>query len=270
MIRRETFQSEGVTISYLRAAGRADGPRLLLLHGSPNEAAYWRRYLEDPPGGCDVVAVDRPGFGQSGPGCAIPSLADQARLIAPLLSRAGGFGTIVAGQSQGGPIACRLAVDQPELVAALALSACPADPRTNTPNWYQRLADRPAIRALLPERWAVSAEEMMALSEELRQLAPRLSEIRCPVHVLQGQSDWLVDPADAEYLRERLTNARWLRVTRIDGARHKLPQDHEPVVRLALENLVDLVETRRPQIAARPLGATPDRALEAEPALPAL
>ncbi|HEY8503393.1 MAG TPA: hypothetical protein VIL46_02345, partial [Gemmataceae bacterium] len=63
MVRREALTAHGMKLSYLRAPGRADGPRLLLVHGSPNEAVYWKRYLEEPVAGLETVAVDRPGFG---------------------------------------------------------------------------------------------------------------------------------------------------------------------------------------------------------------
>ena len=50
-------------------AGDPHGARLILVHGTPGSATGWNDYLLDPPPGMEVVALDRPGFGDSGPAC---------------------------------------------------------------------------------------------------------------------------------------------------------------------------------------------------------
>lgn len=234
---REWLISDGTRISFLRSRGREDRPRALFIHGSPNQAIYWRAFLNDPPNHLEAVAVDRPGFGESGPGCAVPALEKQAKLISPLLVSRNGVGTILIGQSQGGPIACRMAADYADKVAGIIVSAGALDPESNLPNWYQRLANTQPFYSLLPKQWAVCVDETTPLSKELEQLAGRLKEIRCPVHILHGSHDWLVKPRNAQYLRRRLTRARDVRLTEIEKARHKLPQTHAPLVRDAIEGM---------------------------------
>ena len=55
---------------YLRRAGAADGPALVLLHGLPTSSYLWRCCLptlaESLPGWC-ILAPDLPGYGRSAP-----------------------------------------------------------------------------------------------------------------------------------------------------------------------------------------------------------
>ncbi len=54
-------------LSYL-ASGDPAGRRLVFVHGTPGDAADWAAYLHAAPAGQHRLAIDRPGFGQSGPG----------------------------------------------------------------------------------------------------------------------------------------------------------------------------------------------------------
>ncbi len=237
MYERASVCSSGTKISYLRSPGRQNRPRVLFVHGSPNAAIYWERFLNDPPADLEAVAVDRPGFGESGPGRSVPALDQQARLISPLLVTRKGIGTILVGQSQGGPIVCQMAADYPDAVAGLVVTAGALEPASNHPAWWQRLANARPFYRLLPERWATAVDEVMALEQQLEALAGRLPEIRCPVRILQGSRDWLVGPRNGAYLRDHLTGAPRVDLTRIDGAKHKIPQTHDALVRSAIEDL---------------------------------
>lgn len=79
-------ESLGATLSTL-VAGDPQGLRLLLVHGTPGSAEGWADHLLEPPAGIEVVALDRPGFGRSGPEDARVRLADQAAAVAALLPR---------------------------------------------------------------------------------------------------------------------------------------------------------------------------------------
>src|SRR5689334_6231318 len=114
-LRHLSYASPTGSIAAL-AAGPEDAPRILLVHGSPGAAADWAALLLDPPPGRELVAIDRPGFGRSDPYGAVPSLADQAAALAPLLVQRGGHWPIVVGHSLGGPVAARLAADHPDEV----------------------------------------------------------------------------------------------------------------------------------------------------------
>ncbi len=69
-------------VSYLRA-GDATGTRVILVHGTPGSAEAWTDYLLRPPAGVDLIALDRPGFGRSGPQDAVTSLRRRRRRWLP-------------------------------------------------------------------------------------------------------------------------------------------------------------------------------------------
>ena len=115
-------------------AGRAlPAPaRVLFVHGSPGTWDAWRGFLMDRElrAAARLIAVDRVGFGGSERGRAEPSLERQAVALAAVLESEPGPPAIVVGHSLGGPIAVRLAIDRPELVAGLLLSAPSIDSRS--------------------------------------------------------------------------------------------------------------------------------------------
>ena len=75
-------------------------------------------YMHDPVEGFETVAVDRLGYGESRPKKAVVSFEEQAAAIAPLLEERRGHWPVVVGHSLGGPIAARLAADNPGKVSA--------------------------------------------------------------------------------------------------------------------------------------------------------
>ena len=74
------------TVSYLQA-GDPQGARVILVHGTPGAATAWADYVLAPPAGVHLLALDRPGFGRSGPDGPVTGLAEQAGEPAPLFPR---------------------------------------------------------------------------------------------------------------------------------------------------------------------------------------
>ncbi|MCR6679307.1 alpha/beta hydrolase, partial [Escherichia marmotae] len=83
----------------------------LFLHGTPGDWKAWAHFMADPElqKRATMISVDRAGFGASDPGRVAPLMADQARLLAPLLEGPGGP-TLLVGHSLGGPIGAELAM----------------------------------------------------------------------------------------------------------------------------------------------------------------
>lgn len=206
-------------------AGRneAGAPRVLFVHGSPGTWEAWRRFLSDPAlaGAARLLAPDRPGFGGSGRGHAEPSLARQSAALAAVLESEPGPPAVVVGHSLGGPIAVRLAMDRPDLVASLLLIAPSVDPELERRRWFNVAGSWRLIQLLLPIDWVVSNRELWPLREELETMTPRWSEIRCPVRLVQGTDDRLVPAANADFV-ERVLAGRDLVVRRYPGAGHFL------------------------------------------------
>ncbi len=130
-------------------------------------------------------------------------MADQARLLAPLLTGAGAP-TLLVGHSLGGPIAAELAMRYPDRVRGALLVAPSIDPGTEQPRWYNHAMTWWLPRKLLPAEFAWSNDELMPLVGELEKQTPRWAGLKMPITVLQGGRDELVDPRTAAYAEQIL------------------------------------------------------------------
>ncbi len=217
------------------AAGPADAPRVLLVHGTPGAATDWLDLLLSAPPGLELLAVDRPGFGRSQPAGAVTALSAQSAALVPLLVQRGGRWPIVVGHSLGAPIALRLAADHPERVGGLVLLAGALDPALEEWQWFNRVAV--AIGPLLSRPLRNSNAEIRALRRDLEALAPDLARVSCPVVVVHGRQDSLVPFDNVDYARRMLTGAADLRVVELPEGDHFLPWNAADVVREAIASL---------------------------------
>jgi pimeloyl-ACP methyl ester carboxylesterase len=224
-------------LSYLRAGGTA-GARLILVHGTPGSASSWADYLLNPPPGVEVLALDRPGFGHSGPPGAMPTLADQAAAVLALMPE-DGRPVVLLGHSLGAPVVARVAADHPQRVSALVLLAGSLDPALEVIHPLQRLGAWPPVRGLLPRSIRNANHELMALKPELEALALLLPRISAPVVIVHGTLDDLVPVANVPFMRARLTGARCVRTVLLEGRNHFLPWNSEDAVRDAIRLALD-------------------------------
>lgn len=220
------------TVSYLRA-GDAGGVRVIMVHGTPGSATAWADYLLSPPPGTELVALDRPGFGSSGPADAVTRLTDQAAAVSALLPT-DDRPVLLVGHSLGGAVVARVAADQPERVGALVLLAASLDPALETIHPLQWLGAWAPIKALLPRAIRNANAELMALKPELQALGDALPHITAKVVIVHGTHDDLVPVANVPFLQSRLRGARCVRVVLLEGRNHFLPWNSEAAVRDAI------------------------------------
>jgi pimeloyl-ACP methyl ester carboxylesterase len=224
--------SLGVDVSLLRA-GDGTGPRVVLVHGTPGSASSWADYLLSPPTGVEVMALDRPGFGRSGPDAAVPGLAEQAAAVFALLPQ-DGRAVVLLGHSLGGPIVARVAAEHPDRVHALVLLAASLDPGLESIHPMQRAGAWAPLRGLLPRAIRNANSELMALEPELVALTSLLPRITAKVVIVHGTKDDLVPVANVPFMRQHLTGARCVMTTLLDGRNHFLPWNSEADVREAI------------------------------------
>ncbi|MFF2119454.1 alpha/beta fold hydrolase [Kitasatospora sp. NPDC058184] len=126
----------------VRYAATGSGPPVLLLHGLDRSLADWAPLQAALPGH-RLIAIDVPGFGRSQPlpDCRLPSLAGH---VERALDRLGLTSAVhVVGNSLGGAIAMRLAVQAPARVSSLALLNSAGFGREVT--WALRVLDPPLL-----------------------------------------------------------------------------------------------------------------------------
>jgi len=244
--------TERARISYL-AAGSPGGRRVVFVHGSPGNAGEWARFLADVPKTQYNLAIDRPGFGESG-GEPEVDLKAQAKAVQPLLGTPGGEGVIVVGYSYGGAVALRLAADYPDRVAGLLLIASAADPTRDEVHPLQELAAIDFFKALLPRELTNANAELLALRPQLEDLAAALGQIKVPVTIVQGLSDTLVPPENATYIQAMLPLATPMRVILVEETDHFLPWTHPNLLKAALDCVLsDALGQRSNEASSRDL-----------------
>jgi pimeloyl-ACP methyl ester carboxylesterase len=225
------------TVSYLHA-GSAEGPLVIMVHGTPGSATAWSDYLLSPPPGTEVVALDRPGFGRSDPEGAMTSLADQAAAVLALMPSAG-RPVLLLGHSLGGAVVARVAADHPERVNALVLLAASLDPAMESIHPMQWVGTWALVRMLLPRSLRNANAELIALKPELESLAAALPRITAKVVIVHGTQDDLVPVANVPFMQARLTGARCVKTVMLEGRNHFLPWNSETAVREAIRLALD-------------------------------
>lgn len=226
-------------ISYL-AAGDSSGPQLILVHGTPGSATAWNDYLLAPPPGWQVLALDRPGFGHSGPPGAVTGLEEQAAAVLALMAT-DGRPVVLLGHSLGGPVVARVAADHPERVTALVLLAASLDPAQESTHPMQFVGGWWPVRSLLPRTLRNANAELMALKPELEALAQVLPHIRARIVIVHGSNDDLVPVANVPFMQARLTGARCVNTVVLEGRNHFLPWNSEADVRSAVSLALESV-----------------------------
>jgi len=142
---------EGLKV-HLRDEGPRDDPEpIVLLHGTSASLHTWDGWAEQLKGEHRVIRVDLPAFGLTGPNAERNySLPRYSQFVAALLDVLQVQRAIVVGNSLGGAIAWKTAVDFPERVSRLVLIDAGGYPSqaTEVPIGF-RLAANPDLAPLM-------------------------------------------------------------------------------------------------------------------------
>lgn len=114
-------QVMGMDLAYIDSGG--PGAPLVLIHGLSSYMGFWEYQVEALAGTHRVLALDLPGYGQSSRPDAPYTMAWYAEVVSQWMSAVDAPRATVVGHSMGGQIAMTLALDHPERVERLVLSA---------------------------------------------------------------------------------------------------------------------------------------------------
>jgi pimeloyl-ACP methyl ester carboxylesterase len=222
-ISQQVVQGQRINMASVKGSAVTGLPKssslLLFVHGSPGDWKAWSYYLKTPElaGFANRIAIDRPGFGDSGRGVVLTDLRQQAALIAALIPK--GQKAIVVGHSLGGPLAVWMALDSPNKVCGVISIAGSLSSRYEEPRWYNLLADSVLVRWAVPAEMIWSNQEMMTLSGELGKLEAVVGQLRIPVTLIQGAKDSLVEPETVDEFAKRAP-AAWLKIKNLPNETH--------------------------------------------------
>jgi pimeloyl-ACP methyl ester carboxylesterase len=117
--RRRLRLSGGTELSFLQAGNEANPP-VLLLHGMPNSARFFRGVIPILARDAYVVAPDLPAYGESDP---LPAASFDAMTdaVSELLEHLGAGPRFIYLHDFGAPVGLKIAMDAPELVLGLII-----------------------------------------------------------------------------------------------------------------------------------------------------
>jgi pimeloyl-ACP methyl ester carboxylesterase len=133
LIRQRLRLSGGTDLSFV-SAGDASKPAVLLLHGFPGSASYFREVVPALSQVAHVIAPDLPGFGESDV-LPAPSFAGFGRAISELLDRLAVGPRYVYLHDFGAPAGFQIAMEAPERVLGLIVQNANAHRTGLGPPW---------------------------------------------------------------------------------------------------------------------------------------
>ena len=136
-----------------------------------------------------IYAVDRPGYGYSGFGDPEPSIQKQSEMVRDLIDSLhhAKHPVIMVGSSYGAAIACRLAMDHPDLVDGLVLTGPAIGPRLEKYFWFTYLIESPFIRWFIPRMFRSANTEKVHHREELEKMLPFWKKFMCRLLIYRAR-----------------------------------------------------------------------------------
>lgn len=214
-------------------------PTIFFIHGSPGSWDAFATYMKDKEllQKYRMVAIDRPGFGYSDFGDALP-LAEQSKVISPLFQLLKNNKPVyLVGHSLGGPLEVQLAADNTGVVDAMVILSGSLDAGEEAPEKWRTLLMNNPLKYLVPGAMRPSNKELWYLKKDLVALRPMFANIHCKVYVLHGNKDQLVPYGNLRYAAKMFTHAGSLDTLTLPGANHFIPWTHYRQVKSVLMKL---------------------------------
>ena len=253
--------------AHVRDEGPRDDPQpIVLLHGTSASLHTWDGWTDALKGQRRVIRMDLPGFGLTGP---MPDgnyrLTRYVEFVVALMDKLGVQKAVLAGNSFGGNLAWKIAVDHPQRVSQLVLvdaAGYPFDP-TSMPIGF-KVAQipmlKPVLRNTLPRSMIESsvrnvygdpskvtpelidryfeltlrAGNRAALGERFAQspsgdFTAQIATLKQPTLIIWGGQDRLIPPDNADKFQRDIAGSR---LVVFDALGH-VPHEEDPATTVA-------------------------------------
>ncbi len=212
---------------------------VLFFHGSPSSLSAWNGYFNDSlfVKKAKMHAIDRPGYGYSNFGDEMTSIKTQARIMSELINHYNLKNVIAVGSSYGGPLASRLAVENPNVKAVVMISPA-IDPKQEKDVWGSRLTQWWLIRWLVPTGYRVAGDEKTVHAKELELLEEDWKQVSIPVLHIHGDIDDIVPYGNINYTKEKFSN---IKIITTPNTGHEIAWAKPELIKPHLIELIDRV-----------------------------
>lgn len=200
-------------------------PTLVFVHGSPGSWMHYNHYLRDADlrRKFRLVAIDRPGFGYSSFGKAM-HLQEQCNIISPIMQGLrNAHPMFLVGHSMGGPVAVKLAADNPTLFKTVVIVAGAIDINQEAKETWRRIMNVRPLYWTLPGAFGPSNTELLYLKDDLVPLQQDFKKITCNVLFVHGDKDTWVPIQNIAYGKKMMVNAASVSADTLHGADHQIP-----------------------------------------------
>lgn len=214
-------------IRYVQLGEDPQKPLLVFVHGSPSSSAFWFKLLQDSSlrAEANLLAIDRPGYGGSGLGLPMISVAEQAKNVATIIQQrlaTPDQPVILHGSSYGGTVSARIAMDYPSLIKGLLLQSASTAPKEEYTYWVTYPTSHWSLKWLLPSAINTANVEKLNHQTQLEKMADKWANIKAKTVILHGTADWLIYPPNAYYSCDKLVNAKEVIHHMLPGREHDL------------------------------------------------
>lgn len=174
-----------------------------------------------------MIAIDRPGFGYSEFGKAMPLADQRMQLIALIKHLDNGKPVYLAGHSLGGPLVVKMAADAPQMFNGIMLISGSVDPALEPRESWRFIMETFPLNHFLPGSFKPSNTELVLFKEEVKLLANDFPKVTAKVYLVHGEKDTWVPPGNVDYAKTQLTRASKVEVRMIPKGTHFIPWSHQ-------------------------------------------
>lgn len=223
--------------------GDNDGIPIVMVHGTPGSWETFKYVLGNTQlqSEFNIASIDRLNWGRSRQAATEtknkqkeePNYKKQVDAIATIIRHfVPNKKVILVGHSLGSSIVPRVALDFPELVSGMLLLSGTIDPELGDPRWYNHAANVWPVSSFVSTKMSQSNKEIMLLKESLIATKPVWQLLDIPVTVIQGKSDKLVSPQNAEFAKQELAHlGDKFRILELEKVGHFIPWEQTKVIR---------------------------------------
>ncbi|WP_232793735.1 alpha/beta fold hydrolase [Siphonobacter sp. SORGH_AS_0500] len=243
------YDTLGRTIRYLKIGSDTLPRKMVLMHGSPSSLEGLRSYLNDPDlqKSTQLIAPDRPGYGESDYGWGEKFIGQQSAVLTKMLWQIQDKRpTLLFGTSYGATVAARVAMDHPDYFDRLLLVCGSYKPGAERIYPISKLV--PIFSAWIPGFIHVADDEKQNHYPHLVSMVSLWKKIHIPVTMVHGLEDRLLYPENPIWAARQLTQSPQVEVIYLANQRHGIMWTARPRIKSLMIRELDRLTNPDPMV----------------------